>query len=192
MEDYGWLVFVAIFWILSTVGEFRKKGRARRREGQDGPERHSSRPDPAASGRELSAEMDDAARQAEDALRRWEARQREFEAAPMAERLPEVTRQRADEQERLAAYEAIAGMLAPEPAETDRAVQPSSTWAAGIARKPDARHAERVEPADGVRPPAPAATAAPAPPGLARLDRLPVMQRAIVLSEILGPPKTLG
>jgi hypothetical protein len=233
VEDYGWLVFVAIFWVLSTVGEFRKKGKARRRDGADAPERRGSRPDPAASGRELAGDVDAAARQAEEALLRWEARQRELgsvaagnptgspparvraTARPQAPAAPadmkrqralarrkaeqrrrEVAAQRADEEERRVAYEAIAGMLSPQPevAAAPEEAEGSATWKAGVSRQPDITHTGARPGAAGARrshSPSPARRPAAAS-GLARLDALPAMQRAIVLSEILGPPKALG
>lgn len=233
MEDYGWLIFVAIFWVLSSIGEFRKKGKARQREGEQPPKRGSTRPDPAASGRDLAADVDAAARQAEDALRRWEARQREIGAAPaasggeakgvlvgragpgavsgdgprgrpqppavarraLAQRRRELVRKRAGEDERRSAYEAIAGMLSGEPVQPAAPAEPepSATWAAGIAREADIEHVARLRPRDVARP---IEIALPASRdsngGLERLDRLPAMQHAIVLSEILGPPKALG
>jgi hypothetical protein len=67
------------------------------------------------------------------------------------------------------------------------------SWAAGIAREADIEHVARLRPREVARP---IEIALPASRdsggGLERLDRLPAMQRAIVLSEILGPPKALG
>lgn len=216
MEDYGWLIFVAIFWVLSSIGEFRKKGKARRSEGATPPRRRSTRPDPAAGGRELAADVDAAAREAEEALRRWEARQREIGAVPAApsgdlrmtrppqrvaarraaaQRRRELVRKRAGEDKRKAAYEAIAGMLSEEPEQPAATgePQPSASWAAGVAREADTEHLRRLRPVDGARSIDSARSAARGSGGgLERLDRLPTMQRAIVLSEILGPPKALG
>jgi len=134
--DFGWVVLLVLFWVLSAIAEGRKKQAKKPRP----PSRAESASDerdvavgPAAGRRDLSRDLAEGARRAEEALRRWEARQEQREAAPArrpvearpgrpawalpgrSAEAPEARRSttapaRVDEQRR-EAYQAIADML---------------------------------------------------------------------------------
>jgi hypothetical protein len=90
-------------------------------------------------------------------------------------------------EERRGAYEAIAGMLggtpARAPAET-RAVMPlRKSPIAGREMEFSTRRSDLAPPVRGNRPGA---------SGFERIEQLPMLQRAMVLREVLGPPKALS
>jgi len=224
MEDFGWIIFLAVFWVLSVFGEQRKK------QGRKGRQRDRERPDPdesmvevgpAAGRRSLARDLEEGARRAEEALRRWEARQQQTEAASPTMRQAEARRTTepppsrrrttmpasVDEQRR-EAYQAIAEMLDgrdPEAAEAPEDRQPEGPRLATVspaARRPVYRAAQIGGPSlltkggtlvEARRPVA----ALDEPPvrtiesGLDRIERLPPLQRAVVWSELLGPPVAL-
>ena len=164
MEDFGWIIFVAVFWVLSVFGEQRKKqgrkGRQRNRERPD-PDESDLEVGPAAGRRSLARDLEEGARRAEAALRRWEARQqptataaptgRQAEArrptAPPPARRGTTVPDRVDEQRR-EAYQAIAEMLEdrdPEAAEAPEDRQPEGPRLAPVAppaRRPVYREAQ--------------------------------------------------
>lgn len=247
MEEFGWIILFFLFWVFSTVGDFRKQQRKKRRRDED------VGTGPAAGERDLATDIAEGARRAEEALRRWEARQREekeVDAGPATEEVPrrqlpdrrefEIAgasmsreRQRASrelrakrreavelerraetarreaEEERKDAYEAITGMLAGREVGSEAEIGSGAEIGAGPKagqrgdRTTGRRRARATEAASGM----PLARSAPmgesgvgssaaAPSagavGLGRLDRLPPLQRAVVLRELLGPPKALS
>lgn len=197
MEDYFWILILGAFWLFEITNKARKKRRQTEEE-----EPGTSRPDPRSALQELARGVDRSARRAEESLQRREEKQRE--SVPVPESVPgsvpvpvsAATRAPVDKtRRRREAFEAIAAMLAvpPEKMATAPVTQVQTAAAPG--------------PPPATRPrPAPAASRGPdveslAPPavvrrrgrlGLRRLARLTEIQRAIVLSEILGPPVSLA
>jgi len=211
MEDFGWIIFLAVFWIFSIVGEQRKKqakrGRAEQRE-HSAPGEREAQVGPAAGRRDLARDLEEGARRAEEALRRWEARQEQRESpparrqaeAPIARRTTAAPA-RLDEQRR-EAYEAIADMLEGRSAEPPPAERQPSVEYYPLARPPVRRAAPIPGPSlltmggrltTARRPVAPLDQ----PPvresesGRDRLERLTPLQRAVVWRELLGPPVSL-
>ncbi len=247
MEEFGWILLLFLVWVFSTIGDFRKHRRKKRRRDED------VGTGPGAGERNLADDMAEGARWAEEALRRWEARQKAAErggAGPATEETPrrqlpdrrefeivgssmsrerekgrrelrakrreaaELERRaaavrREAEEERKDAYEAIAGMLGGREvgdgteigsgAEIGADRQPSFARTRGTGRRrarateaasgmPLARSAPMGESGVGTSP----AVRATSSVGLGRLDRLPPLQGAIVLRELLGPPKALS
>lgn len=198
--DFGWIVVLVVVWVLSAIGEMRKKqgGKPRPRpqsRARPKPDEHDVAVGPAAGRRDLARDIAEGARRAEDALRRWEARQAEREAPA-----------RIDEQRR-EAYEAIAEMLegrweeAEVPAEAPAEVhtEPTPIEPAAPARRPVHRASQIRRPSlltkggtlQTARRPVAALREPPVrttDTGLARIERLAPLQRAIVWSELLGPP----
>lgn len=245
MEEFGWIILFFLFWVFSSIGDFRKQ-RKKRRDEDVGT-------GPGAGERDLATDIAEGARRAEEALRRWEARQRgaeredagpptkemprrqlpdrrEFEIAGSSmsrerqragrelrakrreaaefERRAEAARREAEE-ERKDAYEAITGMLAGREVGSEAEIGSGAEIGAGPKAAPrrdrttGRRRARATEAASGM----PLARSAPmgesgvgssptgrsaGAVGLGRLDRLPPLQRAIVLRELLGPPKALS
>ena len=186
MEDYVWILILGAFWLFEIVGKaIKAKGKT-----EDG-ELDASRPDPRRSSRELSREIDSSARRAEDALQRWEARQGEVVPVPAR---PVVDRRADKIQRRREAFEAIASMLAAPPERTHAA---QTTQQTAVAVRDQG--AVTVSSPRRVRPLAAEVKAPPHHPirrsglsGIGRLSGLTEIQRAVVLSEILGPPVSLA
>lgn len=209
--DFGWIVLLVVVWVLSAIGEMRKKQgdapRPRNRP-EATPDERDAAVGPATGRRDIA----EGARRAEDALRRWEARQAEREgqsARQQAEarrsaetRRPPEAPARVDEQRR-EAYAAIAEMLegrseeAEAPAEVHTEVAPIEP--AASARRPVHRAAQIRGPSlltkggtlETARRPVAALREPPVrttDTGLARIERLAPLQRAVVWSELLGPP----
>ncbi len=179
MEDYVWIFILGAFWLFEIASK-AIKGKGKTEDG----ELDATRPDPRRSSRDLSREIDASARRAEDALQRWEAKQPEVVPVPSR---PAAQRRARKTQRRREAFAALAPMLAAPP-EMQKAVA-----------VPDERIVT-VDPPRRIRPP-PVPVAEPeAPPevriaarsGIGRLSGLGEIQRAVVLSEILGPPVSLA
>ena len=195
MEDYFWILILGAFWLFEIANKARKK-RAQTEEEEPG----TSRPDPRLALQELARDVDRSARRAEESLQRREEKQRESVPVPgpvpVSVPVPAATRAPVDKtRRRREAFEAIAAMLA---------VPPEKLATVPVTR---VQMAAAPGPPPATRPrPAPAASRGPdverlAPPavvrrrgrlGLHRLARLTEIQRAIVLSEILGPPVSLA
>jgi len=178
MDEYVWIFILGAFWLFEIAAK-AIKGKGKTEDG----ELDASRPDPRRSSRDLSREIDASARHAEDALQRWEAKQQEVVPVPSR---PAVQRRASKTERRREAFEAIASMLAAPP-EMQKAVA-----------VPDERIVT-VAPQRRIRPPVPVAVPEvsrgvrrAARSGIGRLSGLGEIQRAIVLSEILGPPVSLA
>lgn len=231
MEDYGWLLFLAVFWIFSMIGEARKKRRKQRRQRR--PETDETeeivRTGPLAGERDLARDVQAGATRAAEALRRWEARQKQpadrtAEELPVRLRRGETAAQRRLERERVRrsrdpevirrrrerevarrrgpaetvgrrharedrreAYEAIAGMLAGR-AEEAGPVEVGD-YEVGV-REIGGGADVQVRQREDALPAVPTVTA-DAPTGLARIERLPMLQRAVILGELVGPPRAI-
>jgi hypothetical protein len=197
MEDFGWIIFLAVFWILSLMGEQRKKqGKKRRAENREhsAPGERDAQVGPAAGRRDLARDLEEGARRAEEALRRWEARQ-EQRGAPAPARVDDPRRE---------AYEAIAEMLEERTPEPLPEVRPEAPPAER--RPPAERPVRRAASIRGpslltkggtlttARRPVAALVEPPvrvAESGLDRIERLAPLQRAVVWRELLGPPVSL-
>lgn len=216
--DFGWIVVLVVVWVLSAIGEQRKKQGNKPRP-RSGAESASDERDvavgPAAGRRDLARDIAESARRAEDALRRWEARQAEREATSPARRPTEARRLAetwrpaeapagVDEQRR-EAYQAIAEMLEGRN-EEEADIAPAEVHAEVAPVEPSAPTRRSVRRASQIRGPSlltkggtletarrPVA-ALEEPPvrttesGLERIERLAPLQRAVVWSELLGPP----
>lgn len=218
--DFGWIVLLVVVWVLSAIGEMRKKqgGKPRprpRSQSRPKPDERDVVVGPAAGRRDLARDIAEGARRAEDALRRWEARQAEREGQPAgrpaeARRSAETWRPpeapaRVDEQRR-EAYEAIAEMLEGRSEETDVPAEVHTEVAqlepVASARRPVHRAAQIRGPSlltkggtlQTARRPVGALEEPPVrtiESGLERIERLAPLQRAVVWSELLGPPVAL-
>jgi len=207
--DFGWVVLLVVVWVLSAIGEMRKKqGKKPRRPEPDADERDVA-VGPAAGRRDLARDIAEGARRAEDALRRWEARQ-EAREEPPGSRRPAEAPARVDEQRR-EAYQAIAEMLDGRSEATEEASEGALVEAhAPVTPVEPAMPARRpVHRASQIRGPSPLTkggaletarrpvAALERPPvrrletGLERIERLAPLQRAVVWSELLGPPVAL-
>ncbi|HSM09285.1 MAG TPA: hypothetical protein VLA33_09745 [Gemmatimonadota bacterium] len=166
--DFGWIVLLVVVWVLSAIGEMRKKqgGKPRprpRSRAKPKPDEHDVALGPVAGRRDLARDIAEGARRAEDALRGWEARQ-----AAETWRPPEAPAE--------VHTEPAASVRRP----VHRASQihgPSLLTKGGTlqtARRPVA----------ALREPPVRTTDT----GLARIERLAPLQRAVVWSELLGPP----
>lgn len=186
MEDYFWILILGAFWLFEIVGKAVKKKNRQAEDGEPG----TPRPDSPSSRRDVSRELDASARRAEDALLRRETRQREVVPAP-APTLPVADRRAEKISRRRETFEAIASMLVvpPEkaqqaPATREQAQAVQDRRAARVTRPPTVQR-----PVDSTsRPVVRRSTRR----GLERLAGLSDIQRAVVLSEILGPPVSSG
>jgi len=180
MEDFFWIFILLAFWVFEIVTKAIKK-----QQGTNADQPKLSRPDPQASRRELARDVDDGARKAEDALRSWEANQLKAQAqaqarpVPSASAVPQRRRTRAADRRR-EAFEAIATMLAPVPVEPEKPATPKSLFPVDQPRRETRVPAAELPPPPSVR--------AREQGGFRNLAHLSEIQRAIVLSEILGSP----
>jgi hypothetical protein len=183
MEDYVWIFVVAAVWLFEITSKGIKK-----QSQSSGDEVESSRPDPRSTERNLSREMDASARHAEDALQRWEAKQKDAAVvpAPVGFNGPRSKTQRRKE-----SFEAIAAMLAP-PADKTAPAPRERHKAMAVEDRTPARAVRKPSPLPPVVESAPTPIEASRRGGLRQLAGLPEMQRAVVLSEILGPPVSLA
>ena len=205
--EFGWILLLAAFWVLSAIGEQRKKQGKQpqpRSQAESPYEERDVAVGPAAGRRDLERDIADGARRAEEALRRWEARQEEREGQPA--RRPVEAPARVDEQRR-EAYQAIADMLEGRSEATDEAPVEAYTEVAPVeqaapVRRPVHRAAQIRGPSlltkGGTLTTARRPVAALEEPpvrttvsGLERIERLGPLQRAVVWSELLGPPVSL-
>jgi hypothetical protein len=202
--DFGWVVLLVVVWVLSAIGEMRKKQgkkpRPRSRAEPASDERDVA-VGPAAGRRDLARDLAEGARRAEDALRRWEARQEQREAAPArrpaevpAARRSTTAPARVDEQRR-EAYQAIADMLQDRTAETLPDVRPEAAPFERPARRSATISGPSLLTKGGTLETARRPVAAlDEPPvrifesGLDRIERLAPLQRAVLWRELLGPP----
>lgn len=186
MEEYVWLLLLFGLWIFEIIGKALKRGMG---EDADGEAQDSSLRDPRVARRQLSREVTESARRAEDALERWEERQPEVvTAAPP----PAPPRRRGAPVRRQSALEAIASMLVELPLEEPNVPLVQERVRAPVVADPEESMRRRASEI-----PRAAESTVPAmvqheEGGLKRLDHLPVLQRAIVLNEILGPPVSLA
>lgn len=178
MEDYVWIFILGAFWLFEIASKAIKgKGKT------EDDELDASRPDPRRSSRDLSREIDASARRAEDALQRWEAKQQEVVPAPSR---PAVQRRASKTERRREAFEAIASMLAAPP-------EPQNAVAVREERVVTVAPPRRVRrPVPVAEPQVPPGVRSGKQSGIGRLSGLGEFQRAIVLSEILGPPVSLS
>lgn len=209
--DFGWIVLLVVVWVVSAIGEVRKKqgGKPRSRSrGESASDERDVAVGPAAGRRDLARDLAEGARRAEDALRRWEARQAEREGQP-AQRSAETWRPaeasaRVDEQRR-EAYQAIAEMLEGR-SEEEADLEPVEAYGEVAPVEPAVPARRRVHRASQIRGPSlltkggtlttarrPVAALVEPPArttesGLERIERLAPLQRAVVWSELLGPP----
>lgn len=180
MDEFVWIFVLGAFWLFEIAAKAIKK-----QQGTNADQPKLSRPDPQASRRELARDVDHGARTAEDALRRWEAKQLKAQAqaqarpVPSASAVPQRRRTRAADRRR-EAFEAIATMLAPVRVEPEKPETPESLFPVDQPRpEPRAPAAEL---------PPPASVRAREQAGFRNVAHLSEIQRAIVLSEILGSP----
>lgn len=209
--DFGWILLLVFFWVISAIGEQRKKQGQKprpRSRAESAPDERNVAVGPAAGRRDLARDIAEGARRAEDALRRWEARQAEREGQP-ARRSAETWRPaeapaRVDEQRR-EAYQAIAEMLEGR-SEEEADLAPVEAHTEAVPAKPAAPARRSVHRASQIRGPSlltkggtlttarrPVAALVEPPvrtteSGLERIERLAPLQRAVVWSELLGPP----
>lgn len=192
MDEYVWLLLLFGVWVFEIVGKALKdrKGADRDSDPQD-----ASLKDPRVARRQLSREVTQSARRAEDALKRWEEREEEAIAVappPTEWRRPVPVR-------RQSALEAIASMLVDLPLEEEgltvvqeqavappRPVEPRPVPEERRAKDRLATEMTEAEPNE------PATVRRDQPVGLRKLARLSDLQRAVVMSEILGPPVSLA
>ncbi len=181
MDEFVWIFILGAFWLFEIAAKAIKK-----QSQGDGGKPKPSRPDPRASQRELARDVDDGARRAEDALRGWEAKQQEAQRQKARARSapPQRRRTRAADRRR-EAFEAIAAMLAPTAEEPARPEIPASV-------QPIERPRRSPETAEQDELPPPPSVRARDPGGVQHLAHLPELQRAVVLSEILGSPIALN
>lgn len=183
MEDFGWIILLAVFWVLSIVGERRKKQgakwRKRIRERTASGERDAeAEVGPAAGRRSLARDLEEGARRAEEALRRWEARQERREEVPAAPA-------RVDEPRREA------------PPVQPVSVEPVSPARPPVRRASPIRGPSLLAKGGSIATARRPVAALEEPPvrdivsGLERIERLAPLQRAVVWSELLGPPVSL-
>lgn len=186
--DFGWIVLLVVFWVLSAIGERRKKQgdkpRPRpRNRAEPTPDERDVAVGPAAGRRDLARDIAEGARRAEEALRRWEARQAEREGQPA--RRPVEARPSVETWRSAEAHTEVAPVEPATPARRPerRVAQirgPSLLTKGGTlatARRPVATLEE---------PPVRVAES-----GVERIERLAPLQRAVVWSELLGPPVAL-
>jgi hypothetical protein len=185
MEDYVWILILGAFWLFEITNRARKK-KGQTEDGEPG----ASRPDPRSARQELARDVDRAARRAEDTLKRREQQQQQ---APVPMSVPAARRRPVGEPRRRDAFEAIAAMLAAPPEKTARAPVARRQEAAAPGRPPAARPRPAASRRPDVEmPPPPAVGRRRGRDGMRHLARLPEIQRAIVLSEILGLPVSLA
>lgn len=185
MDEYVWLLLLFGVWLFEIVGKALKgkKGVDANSDPAD-----SSLRDPRVARRQLSREVTESARRAEDALERWEERQAEVVTAPA----PVPAQRRRAPVRKQSALEAIAAMLTELPLDEPSVPvvrEPVPTPVAAVKEEPVHRRASEIPRAAESTVPT---TVQHAEGGFKRLDRLPDLQRAIVLSEILGPPVSLA
>ena len=162
MEDFGWIIFLAVFWLLSVVGGQRKKQGAKRRRRDRRSEEQDVQVGPIAGRHSLARDLEESARRAEEALRRWEARQARQERreaaparqaeAPHPRDAPGSRRTRRPagvDERRREAHQAIADML------EGRAGEPSSEGRPDTAPAPLAAKAPSRRPVATLRVPRP-------------------------------------
>ena len=194
MDEYVWLLLLFGFWIFEIVGKALKD---RRGSDADSDPLDASLKDPRVAKRQLSREVTESARRAEDALKRWEERRE----AATADAPPPDEWRRPVRVRRQSALEAIAGMLVDLPLEQEgltvvqeeavappKPVQPRPT---PVPEKRRAKHRRASEIAEA-EPIVPPTVRRDQPGGLRKLARLSDLQRAVVMSEILGPPVSLA
>lgn len=203
--DFGWVALLVVVWVLSAIGEMRKKqgGKPRpRSRAESTPDERDVAVGPAAGRRDLARDIAEGARRAEDALRRWEARQAEREGQPSPGR-PAEAPARVDEQRR-EAYQAIAEMLdGKSEEEAELAPVEAQIEVLPVEPPPVRRPVHRASQIRGpslltrggtletARRPVAALEEPPVrsvETGLERIERLAPLQRAVVWSELLGPP----
>jgi len=187
MEDFVWIFVVLAVWLFEIAGKGLKKQQSSPRVETD-----ALRAEPA-SRKERSRELDASARRAEDALQSWEAgqqEQRELAASPVR---AATHRTVSKTQRRREALESIAGMLAAPADKTDRA-----DTAPAMRQQAKAVPVRRAALAPRQLALVPPVVESPRPPvqpvrrsGIRQLAGLTEIQRAIVLSEIVGPPVSL-
>lgn len=180
MEDFFWIFILLAFWVFEIVTKAIKK-----QQGTNAGEPKLSRPDPQASRRELARDVDEGARKAEDAMRRWEAKQLKAQVQTQARPVPSTSavpprRQTRAADRRRAAFEAIATMLAPVPVEPEKPAIPKSLFPVDQPRPESRAQAAELPPPPSVR--------EREQGGFQHLAHLSEIQRAIVLSEVLGSP----
>ncbi len=189
MEDFVWIFVVLAVWLFEIAGKGLKKQRSSPRVETDASRAET------VSRTERSRELDASARRAEDALQRWEAGQQEQPELP-ASPVPAATHRSVTKtQRRREALESIAAMLATPgekstkvPATQGRVTEKRKPREIPESRRRDVRpQVDKVEPAAD----APPVVRRPARRGIAGLAGLPELQRAVVLSEILGLPVSL-
>lgn len=185
MDEFVWLLLLFGIWIFEMVAKAIRKAQSDSRE--EDPD--SSLKDPRVARRTLSRDVTESARRAEDALRRWEERQEaEVDRAPV----PAPSRRRQAPVRRQSALEAIASMLVELPleAEVPPAVVHEPAPAPVVARPKATGHRRATETVEEEREVPTVLRREES--GLKRLARLPELQRAVVLNEILGPPVSLA
>lgn len=185
MDEFVWILLLFGLWIVEIVGKAIK----RRQSGSSIEESDSSVRDPRVAKRRLSREVTESARRAEDALARWEERQAEVAVAPE----PTSRKRGRAPARKQSALEAIASMLIEIPLEDEgpAPIVQETVTAPAVARPWAAEHRRASEiPEEAL--PAPARVRPKPEGGLKKLGRLPELQRAIVLNEILGPPVSLA
>ncbi len=191
MEDYVWILILGAFWLFEIANKaLKKKGQTE--GGEPGAPR--SRPDPRAAIQELARDVDRSARRAEESLQRWEAEQQETVPVPVPVPVPAAAHRPVDKtRRRREAFEAIAAMLAAPPEKMPTAPVTRVPAAATPGRPAVSRPRPAASPGpDDEIPPPPAVARRRGRDGMRHLARLPEIQRAIVLSEILGPPVSLA
>ena len=191
MEDYFWIFILGAFWLFEIANKaLKKKGSTE--DGEPGAPR--SRPDPRAAIQELARDVDRSARQAEETLQRWEGEQQGTVPVPVPVPVPSAAHRPIDKtRRRREAFEAIAAMLAapPEKMASTPVLRDRTVAAPGRPRATRPRPAVSQGADVEVQPPATVARRR-GRDGMRHLARLPEIQRAIVLSEILGPPVSLA
>ena len=183
MEEYVWVLLLFGLWLFEMVSKAVKRGM---REGADSNPEDSSLRDPRVARRQLSREVTESARRAEDALSRWEEGQADVAVAPA----PTPVRRRAVPIRAQSALEAIASMLVELPLEEPSVPVVHERVSAPVVVEPEEHTHRRASSIPKGKPTVPATVQRES--GLNRLARLPELQRAIVLSEILGPPVSLA
>lgn len=187
MDDYVWLLVLFGLWVIEIVGKAIKRASGSNTS-EETPD--SSLRDPRVAKRRLTREVTESARRAEDALARWEQRQAEGAVAPPP---PVPSRRRRAPVRRQSALEAIASMLVELPVQGEgppQVVHESVPVPVAKGKQvPEHRRASETPPEEPLDAPV---TFRRDYGGLQRLARLPELQRAIVLSEILGPPVSLA
>lgn len=214
MEQFFVIIAIVVFWIFRGVA-----GNQRRLPGQDPYDDEATGPgghiDISGAAQQKTLESQ---QRAMEALQRWEAKQQlssgkgesprpvSLKSVPAASRTrvgrPATSRSRAAARQRKEAFTDIARMLDPvQQTPSAQAAKPAAVRIRSDAalRRESVREEEAAqEEATSLRVAAAQEAAAPgdekATPlsALARLEKLPLAARAIVYSEILGPPRSVS